>query len=267
MLGQLPEDPYAPVVRDVLITAISTCASRGYFVLPIPEPADVNASFPFVRSLLGEVDLAGVICETTSKQRFLGQLLDEVDVPVMWMSLVEKPDDFHGSGHIRIDEQAGVRELVSNIDISGDATALMLTGPNLDYSRHKPFMNKFGSQVRQINLPDWTSATAQKTVSQILKNETNIGLIWAVDDPLAVGALAACEEARIAVPDQIQIAGFGPQSDPTAQLAGITSVDWPLQQMTELAVTNLIESLSGKAPATNPVVDLATKAVWRKTTR
>lgn len=66
-------------------------------------------------------------------------------------------------------------------------------------------------------------------------------------DGKALGALRACSEAGIRVPQDIAIAGFNDDRSCSAGYVTLTSVALPIQEMTQLAAMNLIRGIARKS--------------------
>ncbi|MBV7411324.1 LacI family transcriptional regulator [Dermabacteraceae bacterium TAE3-ERU27] len=272
VLGKLPRDPFVPVVHQVLISAVKAAQERGFLVVPVPEPQEADGTYNYTHKLLSEINLSGLVFETTSRQQFVGTLLSDIDVPVMWMSLVDTQDRYPGVGHMRIKEQSGVKELVDGLGISAESSVLLLTGPGGKHSRQNPVIEYFGINCRQVSLEDWSVATARTAVGKMLSKGERPRVIWCADDMLAIGAREACQAAGVNVPDEIMVIGFGDYSESSFGSQGITSAHWPLQQLTEGAVNGLIDYIeqqqnpdAGNGAEEWPRYrDYPTTAVWRE---
>ncbi|MGQ4575681.1 LacI family DNA-binding transcriptional regulator [Dermabacteraceae bacterium P7006] len=272
VLGKLPSDPFVPVVHQVMISAVKAAQERGFLVVPVPEPQDSDGSYGYTHKLLSEINLAGLVFETTSRPQFVGTLLSDINVPVMWMSLVDTQDRYPGVGHMRVQEQAGVKELVEGLGISAESSVLMLAGPGGRHSRQNPVIEYFGINCRQVSLEDWSVATARTAVEKMLAKGERPRVIWCADDMLAIGAREACQAAGVNVPSEVMVIGFGDYSQSTFGAHGITSAHWPLQQLTEGAVNGLIDYIEQQQnPAAETTTekwpryrDYPTSAVWRE---
>ncbi len=102
-----------------------------------------------------------------------------------------------------------------------------------------------------IDIPDLRGETAWRHVRRELVRffhtlEPPVG-IFAVDDPLAVGVLHACEEAGLSVPEQIAVVGFG--NDTTfchSAVPPLTSVAYPGRELGIRAAKRLWQRMNGE---------------------
>ena len=93
----------------------------------------------------------------------------------------------------------------------------------------------------------------------------------------------AAADLDLSVPADLSILGFGNQDHRSAEALGLTTVDWPLTDMTSAAVTSIINVIEGRPPTasllpaslavteeatpassqTIPVATIPTRPVWR----
>jgi LacI family transcriptional regulator len=69
--------------------------------------------------------------------------------------------------------------------------------------------------------------------------------IFAVNDPTAIGAMIALSEAGIRIPKDVAISGAGAIHYGPLLRAPLTTVDWDLAEMGQLASRLLIEAMEG----------------------
>jgi LacI family transcriptional regulator, galactose operon repressor len=69
--------------------------------------------------------------------------------------------------------------------------------------------------------------------------------VFAFNDLLAIGALQYCQEHEIAVPDRVAIAGFDNLPESRVTSPSLTSVAYPVQSISRLAVQNIVDRIEG----------------------
>ena len=114
LMAELPDDPFVPVVHTVLTTAMIDIQRRGYLLLPLFQVGDGASDAEVIRGVLGDTQLAGIIRETTSAEAFTSRLLTNLGIPVVAMSMIEADPTGSESSLIRIDEGAGVHDIISS---------------------------------------------------------------------------------------------------------------------------------------------------------
>ena len=80
------------------------------------------------------------------------------------------------------------------------------------------------------------------------------------------------------MPGDLSILGFGNQDRHSAEALGLTTVEWPLKDMTEAAVASIINVIEGRSPMADvhpnasledeapdetPIATIPTRPVWR----
>ena len=94
---------------------------------------------------------------------------------------------------------------------------------------------------------DFTVASGHEGMHALVNLPNRPTAVFAADDIIAAGAVAACHEAGLRVPDDVSIMGFG--NGPTALSTSppLTTMDIPKRTIGELAARRLIDMLSGSA--------------------
>lgn len=289
LMAELPDDPFVPVVHTVLTTAMIDIQRRGYLLLPLFQAGDGASDAEVIRGVLGDTQLAGIIRETTSAEAFTSRLLTNLGIPVVAMSMIEADPTGSESSLIRIDEGAGVHDIISSCALVdpntgiGSGRAVFLAGPNTNHARQHPIARAFDTNFTFYSLPDWEPATAYQATLRLLTENPDISLLAVADDSQAPGVFQAAADLDLSVPTDLSILGFGNQDHRSAEALGLTTVDWPLTDMTSAAVASIINVIEGRPPAasllpaslavteeatqassqTIPVATIPTHPVWR----
>lgn len=242
IMAELPDDPFVPVVHDVMLSMVVNAQQHGYFVLPITEPRRGDSDYAYVRRIASQIDFAGIVCETTSRQEFISSLLTSLNVPLVWLSMVNKDKAPSGQQHVMIDELAGVRTILDRLDTSPGASALFLTGPNTNYSRDIPVKEAFRGRLTTAQLPTWRPEPAD--LIDLLSNAASgTEVIWCANDGIALAALQASQLLGRAVPQDWSVIGFGDEEPQSSTFTGLTTVAWPLRELTALSVELLVAAI------------------------
>ena len=238
---------------------------RGYSRLPLFQSSNDPSDAQTIRSVLGDTQLAGVIRETTSAESFTSTLLANLGIPIVAMSMINTEDTQGASALVSIDECAGVKEILSeHLSAQRRGHAVFLAGPNTNHSRQLPLEAAFGTGFTLLSLPDWDASTAYQAALRLLSDNPDITLIAVADDSQAPGVFQAVTDLNLRVPQDLSILGFGNQEPVTSQALGLTTVEWPLREMTQGAVEALISAIEKprKAKKAERLI-VPTRAVWR----
>lgn len=88
--------------------------------------------------------------------------------------------------------------------------------------------------------------------------------ILAMSDAIALGAIRACEEAKLQVPRDISVVGF--DDVPEAASVGLTTVAQPIEDKGRMAVQMLLREIAEDPPITYSHEQLDTRLVVRRST-
>lgn len=69
--------------------------------------------------------------------------------------------------------------------------------------------------------------------------------VFAFNDLLAIGALQYCQEHEVSVPDEVAIAGFDNLPESRVTSPPLTSVAYPVQSISRLAVQSIVDRIEG----------------------
>ena len=113
---------------------------------------------------------------------------------------------------------------------------------------------------------------------RLLDEDPSISLIALADDSQAPGVFQAAADLDLSVPHELSILGFGNQDHRSASTLGLTTVEWPLKDMTEAAVASIVNVIEGRSPMADihpqasiddeasgwtPIATIPTRPVWR----
>jgi len=247
LLAALPPTPYVPVVYDVLTAAMTRTQQRGHLTLPVAQP-DSGTGTSYVDQMMSDVDVAGVVCEYSQRNSEAGRRLCDLDVPVVWMSFSRPQELPPGVAHVYVDERPGVEEVLSQVDLPRGRRIVAVVGPVYRPERLVVARRIFGRRLDIIEADTWLPDSGAAATRQALEDIPRLDAIFCTDDLLAIGAMRALAEAKIAVPDDISVIGYGGYSITEGIEAGMTTVHWPLRDLTIAAIDALVDHVEGPAP-------------------
>ena len=101
----------------------------------------------------------------------------------------------------------------------------------------------------------------------LIKKKITIDAIFAVNDPVAIGAYQRIKEAGLKIPDQIGIVGFSNNKITNLVEPGLTTVDQPSYEMGKIAAEVLIKLIgNGNKSLKSKKIILETKLIIRGST-
>jgi LacI family transcriptional regulator len=154
-----------------------------------------------------------------------------------------------GLGHRRFAVLGGPRALLTARDrLEGFCQGLEESGGTADEVIEGPFTRDGGHSAALDLLRRGTSATC----------------VFAVNDVMAVGAMAALREHGMAVPDDMSLAGFDDIATLRDTIPALTTVRLPLEEMGEQAAR--LTLLPDPEPGTHPL-SVPAEVILRESTR
>jgi LacI family transcriptional regulator len=129
----------------------------------------------------------------------------------------------YGLGHRKVGVVAGPRELTTTTD--------RLTGVRRAASEH-------GSPLpgRRVSYADFTRDGGATAAAGLLDTEPDLTAIIALNDSMAIGALAMLRVRRIPVPDRVSVVGFDDMPIARDVTPALTTVRLPMVEMGERAM-------------------------------
>ncbi|MBD3921063.1 LacI family DNA-binding transcriptional regulator [Paenibacillus sp. PR3] len=107
-----------------------------------------------------------------------------------------------------------------------------------------------------IKTGDWEYSSGYSMAKELMALPTPPTAILAMNDLMAGGAIDACREINVNIPEQLSVIGFDNREFSGYYSPKITTVDIPLQAMGSRAIAMLIEILDGSPPEeSNPKLE------------
>ncbi len=91
---------------------------------------------------------------------------------------------------------------------------------------------------------DFSLESGRDVMQKLLQTGPRPTAVFAANDPMAVGAVYACREAGLRVPEDVSIVGAGNIEGPHHPNPFLTTIDWPRAELGRIAATMLLESIA-----------------------
>jgi len=166
---------------------------------------------------------------------------------------------------VAVRNRGGAAALGTALAELGWTTAAILAGPAQQLTavrRTEGFTEGFGGRVVGCIHGDFTRDGGYEAMRAALSLDPRPELVFAVNDVMAVGALAAAREAGLSVPGDIAVAGFDDIPTLRDVTPALTTVRVPMELIGTTAV-NLVLQPAETEPTT---VTLSTSPVLRDST-
>ncbi|CAM4032634.1 substrate-binding domain-containing protein [Vibrio neonatus] len=246
LLPSLSNQVFAKVAQGIE----SVTNRRGYEVLLGHYSYENEIEERKIATLLSyQVD--GLILTGTSHTQKTLKMLETAGVPVVEaMELPESPINIA----VGLDHRMAAYDAV-NLMISKGKKNIAYFGARLD-SRTKLRMEGYDEAMVEAGLEKNHFLTSSRSSFTIARDLLTRALddcqyldgIFCTNDDIAIGAILACHEMGIAVPEQISVVGYNAFDIGQAITPKLTSVYTPRYEIGELSAELLLNAIEGKEP-------------------
>ena len=246
--------------RRILAAAHRVLAEHGVPLVVHVDGAHARGlGSPLLVSLLSTSAPLGVMLMNrpdASEQQEIVHLLDNLEVPVVHVGA----EAATGSG-VRGDNETGMTQLLAHLlDDRGVRQPALVRGsvhqPD-SIAREQVFRRELARRGLEVDedlvvTGDFRPEVTYPAVRALLARRPDLDAIVALNDPMALAAVAAATDSGLRVPEDLLVSGF--DDDEVARLwPGLTTVDQHLERQGEVVATLLLEQVDG-APPRNVVV-------------
>ena len=249
LLPDLHGDYFSELIRGIDLAA----RARGLHLLVSSSHGDATEAAAALRAMNGRVDGLLVMSPHASADFLWGNVPD--DLPAVLMN-TRVADGRYAS--FAIDNHGGAFAMVRHLVERGHREIAFVAGPESNFEAHERLLG-FRAALAEC-LPgraelvlqgDFTQASGHRAGSQVVALAHRPSAVFASNDMMAIGCLAALNEAGLHVPRDIALAGFddipiGRYIDPP-----LTTVRARITELGGLALERLasaIEQRDGLAP-------------------
>jgi len=234
------------------ISGIENIAYKdGYNVMIFQSAESFQKEVEIVETLANSrVD--GILIAFSKETQSYGHVQQVMDrgIPVL---LFERVCDELNTSKVVTDDFLGAKKITQHLISRGKTRIAYLGGPlTLGVCRDR--FHGFQSAIKSVGLtmsPDhflameeFTFENAKNGIFQLWNSKNRPDAVFCFADILAIGALDACKELGIRVPEQLALAGFG--NDDTSRFVSpsLTTMSQPSFEMGQLAAKLILEEIN-----------------------
>ncbi|MCC5929404.1 MAG: LacI family DNA-binding transcriptional regulator [Cyclobacteriaceae bacterium] len=245
----------------------------GYNVMVSQTNESYTAEIKSVQALVSNrVDgLIFALSRETQKFDHINQIIRQ-NIPVI---IFNRMSEEIAASKVLINDYEGGLMATSHLIDCGCRNLAHLSGPpNLEISRQrqKGFADAITRQGLKVDTSlildtDFTIDSGYEAMKNLISSGKAIDGVFAVNDPVAYGAIAAMKEVGIKIPEEVSIVGF--TNEPFARLIEpkLTTVSQPMLQIGEEATKLLIQYIEKGKPALPETRVFGTELIIRDSTR
>ena len=240
-------------------------AARGYQMLYSTMHADPDLARHAILAMHGRVDGLIMMAPQLSVDR-LAALLPRTTPAVLINSVdVTDRDGF------KVDNRGGAAAMVGHLLEAGSRHLVHIAGPvgNIDaQERAEGVAAAVAASARSIVVTtiegDFQEESGAAAVRRLIAEGHRFDALFAANDGMALGALAALRDVGYAVPQDVMVAGF--DDVPLARYVDLTTMHVPLDELGSRAVDRLIGRLADRLGDAERM-EIVPRLIVRATTR
>ena len=240
---------FAPYLVDLQAGALLACLEAGYHFFI--EPYDPRSpSFPNdLRAQLSKLALDGVVLAPPAADR--RELLDALEAWEIPYVRIAPGLDVERAPSVATDEHNGTLAMAEYLLSLGHRRIGFVTGPEAHIAaaiRLVAFRDAVGADAELIVHPgDFSFASGMAAGETLLSLPQPPTAIFAANDFMAAGVIAAATRLGLRVPQDVSIAGFDDSAVAHFVWPPLTTVHQPIRAMARAAIEYLVALASGSS--------------------
>jgi len=249
-IGVIVPSVYNMFFAEVLDGIEDYLRRDSYFLMLSCAKTDGEQELNSIRAFVKE-GVSGIIVVSPSTQNFNPQnYLDAVkDTPLVFVNAYCK---IPGASYVGNDEELGALEALRYLGELGHEKILFVRGANADsyqvkedafrsVMEGKPDIEDYIVNIGEGNSMNTADLTTYKILEVLLHSDATA--IFCCNDLMAVGAINACHQLDLRVPEDISVMGYDNTSIANFFTPKITSVDQNMFQLGRNAAQMLIDKI------------------------
>ena len=272
VLGLIFDNPNASYIVELLQGAMEQSRQDGYHLIVEPVSLSSATITEDINNLLVQSNLDGMILPPP--------LCDEPSILKALMSAGKpfariSPSISEELGlRVEINDHQAAKEMTTKLIELGHTSIGFITGRKGTATTRRR-LEGFLSAMKDANLsvPDsfiqegnFEYRSALIAGEKLLKQSQRPTAIFASNDEMAAGLIAAAHKSGLSVPDDLSIAGFDDSLVATVVWPQLTTVRQPIKEMAATAVKILIEKCRAESDENPNMELLPTEIIMREST-
>jgi DNA-binding LacI/PurR family transcriptional regulator len=180
------------------------------------------------------------------------------NIPRSIPTVIVEGEDVGKIPSVNVDQILGAQLAVEHLISLGHKRIAHISGPENWFETQKRIegwkcaLDKSKLSTKSIVAGDWSARSGYEATKEILK-DPNVTAIFAANDSMALGALKALSEAKIAVPAKMSLIGFDNLPESEFLVPELTTVIQDFQEVGKRSLDLLIGQIEGKKTVTKRV--------------
>lgn len=244
-IGLLYGNPSSAYLGDLLIGALEAASEAGVHL--VVERTDTAVDIQTIAEQLGRDFDALIVPPPMSDREELRALLRERAFPAVFLASAMETD---GLTDIRIDDWQSAFDMTRRlIDLGHTRIGFVKGHPDqtvsdMRFKGYRDALTSAGLTPDDALVAEgrFTYRSGEEAASQLLSNTHRPSAIFASNDDMAAGCLAAAARTGLRVPEDLSIAGFDDSSIASVVWPPLTTLRQPVSDMGAMAVRALVNA-------------------------
>ena len=249
LLGLCYDNPSPGYVSAVQLGALAACRAAGYHLLVEQIDSLGQGGVDQLEALLSAVKIDGLILSPPVCDR--ADLLDLLEARGTPFVRIAPAGRFERGPYVHMDDRKAAYDMTRLLQDLGHRRIGFVRGPS-DHSaaplRQRGFLDAMGDAGLAVR-PEWVASGAFSFRSGVGAAERLLGLaepptaIFASNDDMALGVMAAANRLGLSLPRELSVAGFDDSPIAQAVWPQLTTIRQPVEAMARAAAGMLVEGL------------------------
>jgi len=247
-IGIVIPDNTNPFFAEVVRGIEDFYFEHGYSVFLCNSDGDSDKEYHHLK-LLREKNVDGLILVSAGDDRDSQELLEEGTIPSV---IIDREVNNLHTDSVLIDNFRGGYEATLHLIELGHKRIGCITGPSQvtpSGQRLKGYVKALGDNgisfdENLIVTGDFKSQSGHKGLKQLMQNRPSPTAIFACNDLMAIGALAASREIGLEIPEQLSLIGFDDITLASMVVPKLTTVAQPKRDLGETGAKLLFQQIT-----------------------
>lgn len=254
-IGLIYRNPSYGYLSEFLLGALNSCREHGHYLIveePLVDDNMVDLDLIEKRFLDTSIQ-ALIVVPPLSDDPKLIETLESTGIPFVCVS---PKSDLYTGPSVRMDDQDAAKDMTDYLISMGHERIALIKGPHDHMSselRLAGFKDAMSEGEREIDddliiSGDFTYVSGMQAAQKLLSDSNPPTAIFACNDDMAAGAIAAAHQTGLQVPNDVSVVGFDDTANASAMWPPLTTVRQPIREMASAAIKILGQSVGKNIP-------------------
>lgn len=258
LLAMVYDNPSVEYITHLQAGATRACRDKGYHLVVEPVDWDSGDLTNDMEHLIARLPVDGVILSPPiCDSRRVISALEKARIPMI--RICPRNTDITTATSLNLDDAAAAKDMTDYLIKSGHTDIGFIRGAGSHESSHLREQG-FRAALKAADLEldparivdgDYTFASGERAGRALLSGLTRPTAIFAGNDDMAAGVIAAAGQLDIEVPDDLSVCGFDDTALASMIYPPLTTIRQPISDTGERAAALLIENADAKGGADN----------------